>query len=161
MRTCKYPVYRHYGNDHFKKTLVKNIKQRDFGWGKPFGGFWACRTDADLSWKDYCEMEEFRLDCFDKHFDFTLKDNAKILLIKNISEFVNIKKEHEEWFLKNEYIQFCDLSETFDFVKLSTLFDGIEIYAGSDRELYFKFYGWDCDSIVIFNRDIVEVLKEV
>lgn len=148
-------IYRHYGNDHFDNTLVKPIKNRDT-WGKPAGGFWGSRIDAGVSWKEWCEAEYYEVQQLSRHFDFTLKDGAKILQIKNKIEFEKIRQEHKDWFLKPKW----DFIDKFylDFEKMSKLFDGIEVFAGSDRELYFDFYGWDCDSIVIFNLDCVEAV---
>ena len=148
-------VYRHYGNDRFDRTLVKPIKNRDT-FNKPYGGFWASRTDAEVSWREWCETEEFETQRLSKHFDFTLKDGAKVLRIKSRADLSRIKQEHTDWFVKSKWDFVC--SPYLDFERLSESFDGIEILAGSDRELYFDFYGWDCDSIVIFNADCVKII---
>ena len=150
-------IYRHYGSDHFDNTLVKPIKNRDT-WGKPSGGFWASSVDAKVSWREWCESEDYNMQKLKKSFDFTLRDNAKILHIKSKADFEKIKHEHPDWFIEPKW---GFIEKAFlDFEKLSNLFDAIEINAGSDRELYFNFYGWDCDSIVIFNLNCVEYAKE-
>ena len=149
-------IYRHYGNDHFDKTLVKPIQNRDT-WGKPAGGFWASRLNAKVSWKDWCIQEDFETQRLSKHFDFTLKDDANILVITNQSDYKTLLKEHSDWFVKPRW-DFID-KPYLDFEKLSKMFDGIEVYAGSDNELYFDFYGWDCDSIVIFNNEKIVPLE--
>ena len=148
-------VYRHYGNNHFDNTLVKPVKNRDT-WGKPTGGFWASRVDAGVSWKDWCENEEYELTRLNEHFDFVLKEETKVLKITNKSELEELRQEHQDWFVKPKW-DFID-KPYLDFEKLSKIYDAIEINAGSDRDLYFDFYGWDCDSIVIFNFRCVEVI---
>lgn len=148
-------VYRHYGNNQFDKTLVKPIKNRET-WGKPTGGFWASRVDAENSWKEWCEREEFETHKLKKHFDFTLRDDTKLLEIKTISDLNKLRQEHQDWFVKPKW-EFVDKS-FLDFEKISKLYDAMEVNAGSDEELYFDFYGWDCDSICIFNLDCVEVI---
>ena len=43
-----------------------------------------------------------------------------------------------------------------DFEKLlSDGVDAIELFISDDRELYWSLYGWDCDSILIMNPDVV------
>ncbi len=54
---------------------------------------------------------------------------------------------------------------TLDFEELSKSYDGIELHLSEEETedifngLYWKLYGWDCDSILIFNKDII-VLEE-
>ena len=43
-----------------------------------------------------------------------------------------------------------------DFEKLSHKYDAIEVNISSDDELYYKLYGWDCDSILVMNPDVVQ-----
>ena len=42
-----------------------------------------------------------------------------------------------------------------DFEKLAETYDAVEVSISSDFDLYYKLYGWDCDSIVIMNPDVV------
>ena len=41
------------------------------------------------------------------------------------------------------------------FEKLAEIYDAVEVSISSDFDLYYKLYGWDCDSIVIMNPDVV------
>ena len=34
--------------------------------------------------------------------------------------------------------------------------DAIELFLSDDHELYFKFYGWDCDCILVMNPNVIE-----
>ena len=47
-----------------------------------------------------------------------------------------------------------------DFEKLSKEYDAIEVNISECRDLYYSLYGWDCDSIVIMNPDIIEEIKQ-
>lgn len=48
-----------------------------------------------------------------------------------------------------------------DFEKLlSQSIDGIEVNISSDRNLYMTLYGWDCDSILIMNPNIICVKED-
>ena len=68
----------------FDKTLFNPIRNDNFV--KPIGGYWASPVDADWSWKDWCESEQYRV-CDEKNsFKFTLKEDARVLHIKHHSE---------------------------------------------------------------------------
>ena len=42
-----------------------------------------------------------------------------------------------------------------DFEKIAKEFGAIEVNISSDEKLYWKLYGWDCDSILIMNPNVV------
>lgn len=54
-----------------------------------------------------------------------------------------------------------------DFEELAKEYDGIEVLMSEEDNLdlaigeglYWELYGWDCDSLLVFNKDIVEVLE--
>ena len=37
--------------------------------------------------------------------------------------------------------------------------DAMWVDISADRDLYMELYGWDCDSIVVFNPDIIEQIE--
>lgn len=42
-----------------------------------------------------------------------------------------------------------------DYEELATEYDALEVLISEDHELYFNLYGWDCDSIVIMNPEVI------
>ena len=42
-----------------------------------------------------------------------------------------------------------------DCLKLAEIYDAVEVSISNDFDLYYQLYGWDCESIVIMNPDIV------
>ena len=47
-----------------------------------------------------------------------------------------------------------------DFEKmLADGWDAIEFRLSEDSELYWALYGWDCDSILVMNPDVVEEIR--
>ena len=48
-----------------------------------------------------------------------------------------------------------DFKVNLDFEKITENYDAIIINAGSDVLLYHMFYGWDVDSILVLNKDVV------
>ena len=84
----------------------------------------------------------------DNSFTFTLKDGAKVLEINSVKELKEVPKIKDDDGVTYTMI---------DFEKLSESYDAIEVNISSDHNLYFSLYGWDCDSILIMNPDIIQV----
>lgn len=160
-------IYRHYGNNKFDKDNFIKVTNALYS-NKPKGGLWASPTkDVDLSWKEWCEQEEFKLGSLDKHFDFTLKDNAKVLTITSIKDLDPLPLREDEDATSNVWVN-------LDFETIAKEYDAMMVYLYRDtsseeeyyktlirdNSLYYKLYGWDVDSIVVFNPDIVEVIYE-
>lgn len=150
------PVYIHYGHDEFHlPDPIRNIGY----FTKPNGGLWASRKDDELGWKNWCENEEFRLYAFDKSFDksfeFILKDNANVLVLNDrdqLDDLPQIGNPELLGYNKENRTSTCYL----DFEKLSKTYDAIELV--NIGQFYWALYGWDCNSILIMNPDIVEVI---
>lgn len=143
-------VYIHYG--HGTYVTPDPIRNRDYLFTKPIGGLWASRKDTDYGWKQWCEQEEFRLDTFDTYFEFTLKDKARILVIRHEDQLDNLPKLQP--YDKDDAYSECYL----DFEELKKQYDVIEFF--EDYRLHWRLYGWDCDSILVMNPDVVEILQE-
>lgn len=145
------PVYIHYGHDKFRvPDPIKNIRF----FTKPEGGLWASRKYYEFGWKDWCGNEEFHLDTFDKSFEFTLKDNANVLVLNNRDQLDDLPQigNPELAYNKENWTSTCYL----DFEKLSQDYDAIELM--NEQVFHWALYGWDCNSILIMNPDIVEVI---
>ena len=149
----KKPVYIHYGDGQFRTpNPIRNINY----FTKPHGGLWASRKDDELGWKDWCEREEFRLDSFDQSFEFTLRDSARVLTLDNLDQLDNLPTINDEQFPYNKGNTFS--SCYLDFEKIKQEYDAIELV--DIWKFYWALYGWDCNSILIMNPDIVEVIRE-
>lgn len=135
--------YIHYGSDTYDKNRVTYCHP-DVIPCKPAFGLWASPVESTYrSWEEWCRNEEFYLSKLEKYFTFTLTEDAKVLEIRQPSD---IKKYEVETELK------C--LKTIDYNSiLHDGYDAVELYM--NNELYWYLYGWDCDSIVIFNPDIV------
>ena len=140
--------YIHYGHTKFDKSVFNKIKNVDCS-TKPKGGLWASDIEAEHGWKDWGEAEEFR-DCKEENsFSFVLSDNAKVLYIDSIDDLKVLPKIDDKFGMNfSSWI-------LLDFEKLAETYDAVEVSISSDFDLYYKLYGWDCDSIVIMNPDVV------
>ena len=143
-------VYVHYGDDRFRTP--KPVQNREVPFTKPYGGFWASRKDDPQGWKSWCEGEEFWLDKLDRHFLFRLKDGAKVLELNHKDQLDDLPKM-AVW-KEDDMFSDCRL----DFGRLAQEYDAIEVT--NIGQLYWPLYGWDCNSILIMNPDIVEVIEE-
>lgn len=146
-------VYIHYGHKYFDKKLFEKVRNDYFT--KPIGGFWGSRVGAEYGWKEWINAKNFKLNKYreDNYFKFKLKDDARVLVIDNIKILDKLPKNKSN--ILNSF--WCSL----DFEELSKKYDAIEVLITNSNGLYWKFYGWDCDSILIMNEDIIEEIKEV
>lgn len=138
--------YIHYGHKKFDSSIFATIKNRPHFY-KPAGGMWASPIDAEYGWKDWCKDSEF-VECEnDNSFSFTLQENARIYHIYSISDVKAMPHIDEN---------------SPDFEKmLNDGWDAIELHLSKCAELYFEPYGWDCDCILIMNKDIVELIEHL
>ena len=143
--------YIHYGNTFFDRNCFMTVKNSRCGSSKPNGGFWASPVDATWGWKDWCDENYFRKCTEDNSFQFHLAPTANVLVIDNISCLEGLPRA--------EYGEFShDLWVSLDFEKLrDSGIDAIEYDLSADGRLYMALYGWDCDSILIMNPDVVVV----
>ena len=138
----------HHGCKHFNPNKFGPVINYRFT--KPSGGFWASPVKADFGWKEWCEREDFYTNKLARSFTFTLSENARVYCIRSVDDLIGIPsvREHE---YKSPYDMFFP-----DFEQM--LIDGIDavmVEISKDRRLYWALYGWDCDSILIMNPDII------
>lgn len=140
--------YIHYGHKHFEVNEFEPISNREL-FPKPFGGFWASPVNAEYGWKDWNESEHFRECKLENSFKFRLNEKAKVLRIKSVNDLEELPKAQDGF----------GYMVILDFEKLTEQYDAIEVTIGYDRDLYYALYGWDCDSILIMNPDVVVECK--
>lgn len=155
-------VFRHYGSSKFDRDLfipVTNMLLHN----KPLGGLWACPTkDVDATWYEWSITQDFKTEKLDKHFDFTIKDNAKILVINDVEQLTDLPRTKIPEDLECVISSFSS-NEDIDFETLAKEYDGMLVYIYRSKEapelfsgIFYKLYGWDVDSLLVFNPDIIE-----
>ena len=139
--------YIHYGHKHFDRTLFIPIRNCP-SFTKPHGGLWASPVDAEFGWKEWCKQEDFRECNLNNSFTFTLSENARVLTILSVAGAKCLPQVRNEFALPWWVIP--------DFEKLVEQgYDAIELKLSNDWGLYQALYGWDCDSIVVLNPDVI------
>lgn len=136
----------HYGHTSFEPLSFKEPKNVEYR-NKPTGGLWASPVGAAFGWREWNDRELF-CECNENNsFTFSLADNANILTIKSMEDVEKLPlQENSEQFIK-----------FFDFEKMvSDKIDAILFLVSECRELYMTMYGWDCDCILILNKNIIK-----
>lgn len=146
-------IYIHYGHKKYEPSMFSEIKNRQFI--KPFGGLWASDINAEYGWKNWCKDNDFRECNEDNSFKFKLKEGSKVLVLKTKEDLKGLPQDEDSpiWLEKNLLNDWG--SVYLDFEKLKEQYDAIEVYID---ELYWKFYGWDCDSLLVLNKECIEVV---
>lgn len=144
--------YIHYGctSTSFDVAKVNKIRNRE-GFSKPLGGFWASAVDSEFGCKEWCESESYGNPSKENSFEFSLKDDTNVLKITSVDDLTTLPKQTDPASIMMRITGMIAL----DFEKLSEIYDAIEVSISSDVRLYQALYGWDCDSIVIINPEII------
>lgn len=142
-----YDKFIHMGCNHFDKFRFKPISNRK-GWIKPDGGLWASPEGSPYDWEQWVIENNFVYD-LNSWFMFELKQNAKVLEITNSKQL----KELPKCEIDLQYIWIA-----LDFEKLANEYDAMLVMISSDSQLYWDLYGWDCDTLLVFNPDVINVI---
>lgn len=146
-------MYVHYGHNSFDVNLFNPICNISF-FTKPAGGLWASRADAKYGWKEWCQENNFE-DCnFSKSFRFSLKENARVLEIRSHETFLcvfNLYGREKGGRLTS--------FQLLDYEKLAKYYDAVEFFLSEDGRLYRDMYGWDCDSLLVMNPEMIKEEK--
>ena len=149
-------VYIHYGQTEFDPELA--TREVNAIWSKPDKGLWGSPVDSDWGWKEWCEAEDWSCNDLTKSFKFTLEPKASILEIHKEEDILPylIQDVHSG-------IRFglTNISDKLNKEKLYSEFDGMELFISENWRMHDGFFNtWDCDSIVVWNPDLIVALKE-
>lgn len=159
--------YIHYGTNEFDPDyyhgFIRNIK----GFNKPIGGLWASRVDSRFGWKDWCELECYDMSDLNKHFEFTLKDDANIIGLETVEDILeNLPLDKDIPFEPVPFIQqpihpevpdsilenYKKSAKTYFFDYEECLRIGIDaIELLNPFALKYELLDWDCECILVLN----------
>lgn len=145
----------HYGSEHFSKKMFKGPIIKGLGsFNKPLRGFWGSPVNAKHSWRDFCLSEEFDVSSLDKHFKFKIKESARVLKVLNIKDLFSLYRKYG---VIGEYGR-----RALNWKKIVNEYDAMLLIIPDDFDLLYRLNltSWDVDSIVVFNPDIVEEIKD-
>lgn len=155
-------TFRVYGSDHFDRTKFLPVRNGKSGWlPKPAaGGLYSSPLDKpnSFTWHDFCVSEEFDLDELNKHFDFRLKPNARVLIVRSIED---LRRFGTHLIRKDDFFDYDEF--LINFVAIAREYDALAVigYYMYDRDSMFNypgcFYSWDVDTLLVLNPDAVMV----
>lgn len=137
--------YVHFGARYFdplKFVWVQNLPHRN----KPEGGLWASSTHANYGWYEWShDNDDFGHCRFTNAFVFELKPETRILKLKTVEDVKNAAKiGHSTVSCGMICLDFEAISEQYDVIDFSV------------AQLYMTMWGWDCDSILVMNPNVIE-----
>jgi len=148
-------IYIHYGASKYDPNKFNPIRSNPVLL-KPDGGLWASPIGAKLGWKDWYEGNDFRVERLEDSFQFTLSSNANIINLYSADQLHNLPKA------KQEFMPILNSWVYLDFEKLKDDgVDAVQVNISDDiteerkEGLYWKLYGWDCDSILVLNKEVI------
>ena len=154
-------VWVSYGADHYDPAKFKPIdytEPRAVLNNKPWGGLWACPENSEYGWKEWCQNEDFYTESLEHSFRFKLAPSAKIYVIDNEQDLINISTSLRLAYLVGQGYYIIDFERL-----LNEGYDGIYV---TDNGVWLKWYhgpehnivglsSWDVESICVFHPNVV------
>lgn len=144
-------IYIHRGHDQFyPKGLVapRYMVNKSL---KPECALFACKRETD-DWIKWCKSENYGTpEGWRPHFLFTLSDDAKLLILDSIDKYRK---------LYSQYVEDVPYGIMYNWTDIRNDYDAVYIDMSADYRLISKFPLYDADQLIVFNPNVVEVIKE-
>ncbi|MBQ7504687.1 MAG: hypothetical protein IJT79_05150 [Ruminococcus sp.] len=138
--------YIHYGHSSFSKEQFQKIENHR-QWIKPKGGLWGSQIFNEYGWKQWCLDNNFRPERLKEYFCFILTKEARLLKIKQPEDLDSLPRiKGTESFEHSVFL---------DYEKLCEDYDAIEVFFNGDLDFQADLCGWDCNSILVLNPEVV------
>lgn len=138
----------HYGSDQYSTGKFNPVGNREL-FSKPRGGLWTSPVNSVHSWKDWCIYNDFHLDELKKSFTLLINKGARILIINDVTDLINLPKID---YSNTGMNLFCNY---YDFEKIAEEYDAIHLTARGEVNTRIttmdNLYGWDCETVFIMN----------
>lgn len=150
-------IVTHFGSKEFVYSKFKQIKNNHQRFNKPVGGLWTSPADSTNSWLHFCLNNNFNKEKLNNSFSFQINKEAKGLVVDKDCDLES---------LPTTTFSYLDGSKItiFDFEKMAKEFDYLHFKfdGGSTMRYDFDdwrtFYGWDCETVLVFNPNIIHSL---
>lgn len=158
-------IYEHLGDDEIDFNY--EYEQPEIGGFKP-QGLWASPKDSKYNWRNWCKENDFKFESLQHHFEFYLKPYAKILKVDSVDSLVKVASKYKgeeisqsrlpiyNYFSKVYTAANFQFTHYLDFETISKDYDGFEVLISSDPHLYYVMYGYDVDSLIIWNLKVIQ-----
>lgn len=154
-----------YGISSFSRKKFKEVKNIKY-FCKPSGGLWASPVKSRRSWREWCLDEKFDLSDLDSYCKFRLRKGSKIYEINFTTDLLKIPYKYDgRIYLFDEGKEFRE--QFIDFEKMKENgWDGIYLSFYGVHEVCSHYsiggmnlYGWDVESLLLFNYDCIVPYK--
>ena len=143
-----------FGMTYFDKKKFMPIKNRHFV--KPWGGFWTAplltQQENYSAWAQWCSTNDFHVERLANAIVFNMSDSARICRIDSLQDLGALPMQSN-----------FGITYTPDFERIAQEYDAIYLTSKGERETRwtrpYNLYGWDCESVLILNPDIVTEVK--
>ena len=144
-------TYVHYGSRMYVPDRFQPVRNRAFT-NKPYGGLWASPEDSAYGWQEW--NEEFGLrKCDEKDsFRFTLSSAARIFHVWSAEDAERMPRRTD---FEGEHGMRVTYPILPDFEAMAKEYDAIDFRISEDGRLYRRLYTWDCDSLLVLNKEII------
>lgn len=152
--------YIHYGSSKFNPNRWVDVHSSEGGmFNKPYGGLWASPVDAEFGWREWCMRENFGVGSLARSFRFELSPDARILELTpdNVWELPSDEGLRLRLGMQNRDRSTWSKRVGIDFAKLAEDYDVILYSVTKYPSLYWTLYGWDCDCILVLNKEVIVV----
>lgn len=150
------------GIKEIKKELFNPIANLEYS-NKPSGGLWSApyrNMDVYKSdWMEFCIESDFNKENLKYGVIFELKENTKIYTIDKLEDLEILYNKYKAKDINNAFnnkrLDFEKISKEYDALYL-TVKGQIETRFGMDWFSSLNLYGWDCETMLVFNFDCIE-----
>lgn len=145
----KTKVWRHYGDDSYDEAKFKPAEHEVFI--KPKGGLWVSPVDSSWGWIDWCEAEDYGHSKASPYFDIMVRPETRMIVIDSLADAAS----KLPWVRADGFMRFrwpdwrAVIMDGWDMIVLTER--GQEETRFGEPSLY----GWDCESAVILNPEII------
>lgn len=153
----------HYGHNEYIPEAFNPVCNIP-AFNKPTGGLWASPVDAEYGWADWCEneqMAEFNPEQGNS-FEFELAASARVLTINCAADTDGLPLQEGQTPVPDLMADALfsikrPLILPVDFESLAQEYDAILFNFSNDYGLYNAMYGWDCDSLLVLNKEVIVI----
>lgn len=167
-KTNEFITYGFFINPTQFRQITPNNKK--YWRNKPDGGVWASPVNSRAGWREWCIRENWNVESLSVYTKWKLADQSKILIIdseRDVKEaYKKYNLEFKGLYLESEraYLDFWKMkNDGWDGVWLTEngLMEAGKYYGIMTHDgKYLDLYGWDVESIVVWNVDQIVITEK-
>lgn len=144
----------HYGTDKYNPYLFEPITNRS-KLNKPDGGLWGSSPDTDSGWFEWCVSRGYMHQDDKQRFEVNI--HGRVITINSVADIVRdfIWKEvdpDKNYIGLPLMIDFEAMTKTVDAIHLTKRGQAVTLCSRPH-----SFFGWDCESILVLNQEVIKV----